>query len=239
MRLLLFYSSLLYHLFLALPTEATTVSVAASQAVVTHLQGDANSPAVTILLENTSADQTPAVFVWQLGLQIIPTVEAVGTIGFAAATEPSDSLFAGTSPPLAFPPLPQTPSPNTIDVSAANILAPTGVPLRAGEPKNVVDLLFDVSSDAAGAFQLVLAPFGTQPVGTSSWASQLIFNPMDAMPFENGAMGSSVGSRVLATIEVLPVPEPATIWSSSVAISLLAARRGRRPFDQWQGGVNQ
>ena len=211
-------------LLITTTSRATTVQVVASQAEVIHQLGSASLPNITLQLESTSADVSPEVLIWQLGLEILPSDEATGTVGFLMANEPTDYLFAGSSTPMSFPSLPQPVPPSTLDISDANILAPSGTALLFGNPINVIDLLFEFSNDAEGVFQLVLAPFSTSPIGSSSWSPELVLNPIDAMEFANAKAGSNEETRVIASINVLSVPEPISF------IMLVAGVIGRFMF---------
>lgn len=208
MRFILHCSLSLLLFTLAIPMEASTVRVIASKDKIVHQQGDPTSPSITLQLENTVLGEMPEVLIWQLGIDIVPSATAVGSIGFAEAAKPTDYLFSGFSSPLSIPSLPQPMPPASLNVSDSLIFAPNGIPLLALNPRNVVTLVLSLSDDAEGLFNLVLVPFGGDIFGGSSWAPQLVFNPMDASEFENAEMGSSFDSRTVASILVVAVPEP-------------------------------
>jgi len=214
--------------FVAASLNAAAVRVVALEDEVSYQTGDSSPPAITLQLENIDAGETPTILLWQLGLEIVPADGATGSVSFLAAEEPSDYLFFADSSPMSSPMLPQPVSITSLDISGANILAPSGTSLAFGSPRNVVDLTFTVSDDAAGRFEIVLAPFSTSPFGSSAWAPQIVLDPKDNMEFDNARAGSSSASRVVASIEVLTVPEPSSFVTLGIGLAAWTVLRKRR-----------
>lgn len=227
MRFLLNFSVPLFIFTFVTPLKASKVQVVALEDNVFYTQGDPTIPKITLQLENTVLAEMPEVLIWQIGLDIVPAASAVGTVGFEAASEPTDYLFAGSSSPFAIPSLPQPAPPSSVVVSDALIFASTGVPLLANTPKSIVLLDFSVSANAEGLFNLVLSPFDANSISSSSWSPQLVFNPMDAMEFDNAQVGSSFESRIVASIHITSVPEPSTVIPFGLGFLCLATQRNR------------
>ena len=157
----------------------------------------------TLRLTNSSA-APEELFVWQLGLSVVPTQGAVGSVSIVGFNQPSNYLLAAQTmfgPTLAFGSTLPSPSAVWSDVSST----PAGGVIAAGGSRNLLGVLFSASAMASGTFQVQLLPADADPTLASLWLGST--TPVPAA-FENAGPGASAVQRTVLTIEVHPVPEP-------------------------------
>jgi len=218
--------ALLLTLF-ATPTVAATVRVTANQDEIVHQRGSSVAPTITLQLVNLVVGETPEILIWQLGLDIVPRPTAIGTLDFSAAEKPVDYLFPDPAKPI--PSTLALPSLDAGGSSATLFPISQGVLLTEDIPRNILSLEFAVSSDAAGVFDIVLAPFASDFSRTSYWTSELIVNPADFSEFENAQVGSDTTTRTVASIRVVVVPEPQSWTTLVLGLTIWSLFSSHRP----------
>jgi hypothetical protein len=134
---------------------------------------------LTLQLANEAFVDTPPIILWQLGLQLVASESAVGSLEFEAVSPPEGSLFGqdpGPGPPI------ETPV-DEIVVSDADTGEFSGVVIPAQADVPIVKLILTVSSDAEGLFTLIMAGFDT---GDIDHSSHWLFTPdFEPTPFDN------------------------------------------------------
>jgi hypothetical protein len=116
--------------------------------------GVGSSPVFTVGIENTAGTTDP-LLAWSLGLEIVPSGRAIGTVEFGAIVDPTlntDYLLYDISSGLSAVTLPAT-SIAPIGDNASNF--PTGVVVPASG-KFLLQTTFVASSGASGIFDIVV-----------------------------------------------------------------------------------
>lgn len=158
---------------------------------------------------------------WELTLEIVPDVNATGSVQFMSASKPPDYLFpdgsTGIGPPFSGPS-------DTIGPLGDGYFLGVIVPSDPSPGRNLVQVDFVASSDADGGFDILAVP---DEHGSSSWYSS-DFAPRAYLEIPFGGGPVNVGS-------VLIVSEPSSVVLLALGTIFLSfcrfgsrRRRGRR-----------
>jgi hypothetical protein len=206
-------------------SRAATLRVVAETPEMKLVQGAQSTKVVPLKLTN-SESTTTFVAVWLATLQILPDATAVGSAKFLSASQPDDYFMKDLTP--FGPQLVLGGPPPTLQAtfSDAAFLSPTGAPVPAQATVSLFDVTIELSPDALGKFRVVMLPFDLQTIESSSWS--LATNAGTQLTFDNGEAGDGLTERTLATIEIIPVPEPSmAMLTSAIGVVFLRRRRGR------------
>ena len=206
-------------------SRAATLRVVAETPEMKLVQGAQSTISVPLKLTNPESTTT-SVAVWLTTLQILPDATAVGSVKFLSASEPDDYFMKGLTP--FGPNLVLGGPPPTLQAtfSDAAFLSPTGAPVPAESTVSLFDVSIELSPDALGKFRVVMLPFNLQTIESSSWS--LGSDGGTQLTFDNGEAGDGLTERTLATIEVVPVPEPSmATLTSALGVVFLRRYRGR------------
>lgn len=154
------------------------------------------APSPTHVISVANTDASPDLLVaWQIGLRIVGTVDAVGTVEFSSLASPPSYLLAGRSQGLT--PAVSLPTDDIFTVGDNDLLSGIAVPPG---PVGLLALEFVASSGASGTFSI-------QAVGgefRSIWVSD-DFTGRDYSNLPNNS------SLVLGTLTIVPEPHGAVL----------------------------
>lgn len=202
------------------------LTIVASNPTIELLRGGAPTTKVSLQLANTSAvDVSPMVFF--ATIQILKGESAAGDVQISGVTVASNYVFRDATV-TGIKQLTLQPEPPTFPTRAgtwfdAAEASADGVPIAGGQIAGLMDVELVVSADSQGDFYVVLAPFGEELDETSSWSDGA--NPGMPLAFENANVGSTIGQRTVARIDVMAVPEPTATIPILFSLATFARRR--------------
>jgi hypothetical protein len=200
-------------------THAAGLVVTANPVSASIVEGSSAPAKISLGLVNEASDVI-SLLVWATTIQIVPEPGAVGEV-LLTGMQPSDGdIFKGgdSGGPQIIgrdPALPASIATIT-DFSGWDM---AGRLINAGATAELVDLEFTASGSASGKFSIVLLPLNPDEFSLSSaWGDSRGMG--EQIPFGN--------SGVLATIEIITLPEPSSLACAAIGgLLLLAKRRGR------------
>ncbi len=206
-------------------SRAATLRVVAETPEMKLVQGAQSTFVVPLKLSNPEITETH-VAVWLTTLQILPDATAVGSAKFLSVSQPDDYFMKDMTPFGPMLVLGGPPPTLQATFSDAALLSPTGAPVPAQSAVSLFDVTIELSPDALGKFRVVMLPFDLQTIESSSWS--LAADAGTQLTFDNGEAGDGLTERTLATIEIIPVPEPSmAMLTSAIGVVFLRRRRGR------------
>lgn len=212
------WSALLLLLLLALAPAARADFLTLSGEDLSYNPLSDPSPTFVVGINNPTGTTTPLV-AWSLGLEIVATPGATGTLQFATATLPTNYLLDGRSggltPPFSGPTTSIMPIGDN-DSQFTGVVVPT-----SGD--NLLATTFTASSGASGVFQIFAVP---DPTTGSYWFSTDFTNVRGFanVPFGGGPV--LLGDITL--VNAVPEPGSAALMLVGGSLVLILARRTRR-----------